>query len=331
MIAVVLCVVSAAAYAVGAVWQQRVADLPFLRQARHPRFWSGAAANFAGMGLHILALRYGSLVLVQSLGVLTLVLAVATRGRHAGRPEVAAAVATAAGLAGLLASLGTTGAAHPVALTGTRLAWLLVAAAVVLGAVSLASLRPGLHTALGGGVTFGVASAVTQTVVLNLAPVAIAALCVLQPLGIWLTQLGYRRGLAAPLAAHTVANPVTAAVIGIVLLGQTVAHPLPAALCAAVVVSGIVVLAATTRPTASAPVPPPPAAPVLPAQALVSPTSASVPRAPAPVSPTSASVPRAPAPVSPTSASGPGVPARVPPVSGPPAPASMPTFSGPGS
>lgn len=89
-------------------------------------------------------------------------------------------------------------------------------------------------------------SAVTQTIVLDVTVPAIAALAVLQPLGIWFTQLGYRRGLAAPLALHTVANPVTAAVIGTTLLGQTIAHPVPAALCAAVIMAGIVVLALVT-------------------------------------------------------------------------------------
>jgi hypothetical protein len=60
MIAVALCVVSAGAYATGALLEQRVADKPMRALPRTPLWWLAIAGNGVGALLHVAALRYGT-------------------------------------------------------------------------------------------------------------------------------------------------------------------------------------------------------------------------------------------------------------------------------
>jgi drug/metabolite transporter (DMT)-like permease len=233
MPAAALSVISAAAYAVGAMLQQRLADRPMRRLVRMPLWWSAIAANGIGAVLHVVALRYGSLVLVQALGMLTLVFAVpmaaAVARRRPGRGQVVATTVTTAGLAGLLTLTGPSGGS---VLSGESLVHLLLAVAPVLVVVVSRARVSGLLAAAGGGIAFGVVSAVTQTVAVRvgeeglralaepLVVVAVVAVVALDVAGLYLTQMSYRAGLAAPLAVGTVANPLTAAAIGFTLLGE---------------------------------------------------------------------------------------------------------------
>ncbi|GAA2131154.1 hypothetical protein [Streptomyces synnematoformans] len=91
--ALVLAVASAAAYAGAAVLQEQVAGAGRERGAgvwaalTRGSWWLSVALNAAGAALHVLALRYGPLTLIQPLGALTLVLALplqATLRRRAG-------------------------------------------------------------------------------------------------------------------------------------------------------------------------------------------------------------------------------------------------------
>ncbi|MFF7214657.1 hypothetical protein ACFZAU_29645 [Streptomyces sp. NPDC008238] len=101
---------SAVCYATAAVTQERTAA------GKRPtgRLWTLALVlQAAGAGLHAVALRYGSLTVVQALGALTLVLALplhAAVGRRRVRPrEWRGAALTVLGLVALLLST-----AHPV-------------------------------------------------------------------------------------------------------------------------------------------------------------------------------------------------------------------------
>ncbi|MBM2621619.1 DMT family transporter [Actinoplanes sp. LDG1-06] len=225
--AVALCVLSAVAYASGALMQQRVAQSSMRALLRDPRWWLGMGANGAGAVLHVVALRYGSLTLVQALGALTLVaavpLAAAVGRRRVTRAELVGTALTTGALVALLVVTGSSSQA----LTVRESAGVFLAAAAVMGWAALQPRLPGLGAAAVGGLGFGVASALTQAVTLRLGAglasivAGVAAVLVLNVAAVWFTQRSYRVGLAAPLAVGTVANPVAAAVIGVVLLGQS--------------------------------------------------------------------------------------------------------------
>jgi len=224
--AVLLCVVSAVAYAGAAVLQERLANHHILALLGMPAWWLTIAFNGVGALLHVVALRYGPLTLVQPLGVLTLVLAVPVgalgAGRRVSRAERQGIVLTIAGLTGILLLAGS--AADGIsALSTTQLIGLLLATAAVLAALGFR--RSGLWDAAAGGVAFGVSSALTQTVAVRLSGFLVfgVAIAVLTTAGLLFTQRSYRGGLGAPLAVSTLANPIAAAAIGVVLLGEDIA------------------------------------------------------------------------------------------------------------
>ncbi|MBL7254287.1 DMT family transporter [Paractinoplanes lichenicola] len=227
VVAVALCVLSAVAYACGALLQQQVAQAPMRALLRTPRWWLGMSANGVGAVLHVVALRYGSLTLVQALGALTLVaavpLAAAAARRRITRAELTGTALTTGALVALLAVTGSSSQA----LTLRAGVGVLLAAGVIMAWAALQPRLPGLAAAAVGGMAFGVASALTQAITLRLdagvptLAAGVAAVVGLNVAAVWFTQRSYRSGLAAPLAVGTVANPVTAAVIGVALLGQT--------------------------------------------------------------------------------------------------------------
>jgi len=267
---VLLSLLSAVAYALAAVVQERLAAAP--------RWWLIIGLNGAGALLHVGALAYGSLAVVQPLGALTLVVALpvgaAVAGRRVHRREWRGAAATVAGLAVLLAALGT--AAPATALGDVQVALLvLVAAALIVGlagrayrAVPGPARLPGLRLAAAGGIAFAASSALTQTVLIRIGTDGITALerpavagtaltlVALSAAGLLLSQAGYRYGLGGPLATLTIVNPVAAAGIGVVLLGLGTGLTLPtmvAAAVAGVVAAGGVVLLATPGRTGARP------------------------------------------------------------------------------
>ncbi|MEU4220922.1 DMT family transporter [Actinoplanes sp. NPDC026623] len=237
--AVLLCAASAAGYAAAAVLQERLAQRPIGVLVRMPLWWLAIALNGVGAGLHVVALRYGPLSLVQPFGVLTLVLAVpvaaALAGHAVARIERRGIVLTVAGLVGILLVAGTT---NGIAVLSTaQLLSLLMAAAVVLTTLGAWGAVPGssvLWPATAAGVSFGVSSALTQTVAVRVtgeglgalldSTVAVAALAIaaLSTAGTLFAQRSYRGGLGAPLAVSTLANPVAAATIGMLLLGEQI-------------------------------------------------------------------------------------------------------------
>ncbi|MFJ2405707.1 DMT family transporter [Streptomyces xanthochromogenes] len=239
VLAVLLSLVSAVAYAAAAIVQERVAaSAPSSAYApvRRPAWWGSVTLNGLGAALHVAALAYGPLTLVQPMGALTIVFALPMSAvfirRRAGATAWRGAVMATAGLAGLLAL--TKGADAGAVAMGPRL----VLAAAGLGAVAaLFVASRALHRAAtrsvllaaAAGSAFGLASVFTKSVAedwqsgLPAAELPILfAIAAFALAGLMLSQASYRgAGLAAPLATVTVVNPVVAAAIGLTLFGES--------------------------------------------------------------------------------------------------------------
>ncbi|MFE0325780.1 hypothetical protein ACWEWI_36790 [Streptomyces sp. NPDC003753] len=237
VLAIVLSLFSAVAYAAAAVAQERLAaresGTGVVRLLARGAWWWSVALNASAALLHVAALKFGPLTLVQPLGALTLVAAVPLGARAAGRRvrgvEWRGTALTLLGLATLLVT-----ASGPEPDEVLSLPEALAVAGVttaVIGVLSRPGARPGLRHATASGFASGVASALTQTVTVaatdrSAAPlsahVVVVALLValFATAGLLLSQTAYRDGLGAPLALVTLANPLAAAVIGLSLLGE---------------------------------------------------------------------------------------------------------------
>ncbi|MEW2071156.1 DMT family transporter [Streptomyces sp. NPDC007346] len=263
-LSVLLSLISAVAYAAGAIVQERVAargDNSPRALVRNAVWWVAVLLNGVGAVLHVVALAYGPLSLVQPLGALTIVFALPMAalfvGRGAGATAWRGALMATAGLVGLLA---LTGSAEPHTLRGPEQ---LALATVTFGAVGALTLLAGalrrpvlrsavLATAAGGA--FGMASVFTKTVAMEWTSGSVRSglptllvIAGLAAAGLLLAQAAYRgAGLAAPLATVTVVNPVVAAAIGITLFGEHFRHgavgTVLALSCGALAAGGLVLL-----------------------------------------------------------------------------------------
>lgn len=240
IITIVLCVAVAIAYATAALIQARYAHLPVKDLLRIGPFWLALGLNGLGAALHVTSLGFGPLSLIQPLGVLTLVLAVpfaaVTARRKVTRLELYGMTNTVIGLAGLTLIMTTVGRSET--LTSGELLALIGATCVVAVVLGAQGRRRGASTlweAIAGGATYAVCSALCQTVVVTvseegagvlLRPITIltmVAIAVFAVAATLLTQRSYRNGLAAPLAVTNLVNPASATVIGVVLLGESLA------------------------------------------------------------------------------------------------------------
>ncbi|WP_229377662.1 hypothetical protein [Streptomyces sp. VRA16 Mangrove soil] len=268
LLAVALSLVSAVAYAAAAVAQERLATRSgggTLRLLATGAWWGTVLLNSAAALLHVAALKYGPLTLVQPLGALTLVAAVPLGARIAGRRvtpgEWRGTALTLAGLAALLVT--ASGPAPDDTLSLPEALAVAGATAALIGVLARRGARPGLRHATASGVASGVASALTQTVTVaatdrsgtpfSLQVVGVAVLVAgFAAGGLLLSQIAYRGGLGAPLAMVTLANPVAAAVIGLSLLGERlqggVAGIALAGAGAALAARGVMLLTRSTRP-----------------------------------------------------------------------------------
>ncbi|MFF8246298.1 DMT family transporter [Streptomyces griseus] len=239
LLAVAISLVSAAAYAAAAVAQSRLAGRTdpatgVLRLLGRGAWWSAVGLNAAGALLHVAALNFGPLTLVQPLGALTLVVAVPlgarAAGRRVGRTEWRGTALTLLGLGALLLTAG--GSAPHQTLSLPEALGVGAATMAVVAGLSRPGARPGLRHAAASGITSGVASALTQTLTVavtdhsggplfswRLLTVALLVSAFAMG-GLLLSQTAYRGGLGAPLAVVTLANPVAAAAIGLALLGE---------------------------------------------------------------------------------------------------------------
>ncbi|GGZ23099.1 hypothetical protein GCM10010300_78380 [Streptomyces olivaceoviridis] len=239
-LSVLLSVVSALAYAGGAIVQEQVAvsspDSGYL-PLRRPGWWGALALNGLGGVLHVVALAYGPLSLVQPLGALTIVFALPMAalcvGRRAGATAWRGALMATVGLAGLLSLVGSS-SAHSLS-PAQRLAVALVTGGAVV-ALMFAGLAAHRHPAVrsvllatASGIAFGMSSVFTKTVAVDWSHgialgdlPSLAVIGLFSVAGVLLSQASYRGGgLAAPLATLTVVNPVLAAAVGILMFGET--------------------------------------------------------------------------------------------------------------
>ena len=271
LISVAFALASSGAYALGAVVQERLAvrlgaSTPWrvivhaLLRAR--RWWISVGLNALGALLHVAALAYGPLSVVQPLGALTLVLALPigaafTVRRVANRQWFGAALTIVGLLLLLMLTVpGSGDGVDPADTTVLIIASALVLAAMIAGTATVRRMVPrSLMYAIGAGVAFAVASALTHAVTRQyeiagaaalLSPTvpAIAAMAIA---GVLLSQLAYRgSGLGAPLATVTLANPVASAVIGVALFGERFADGLLAmallVVAASTATAGVVLL-----------------------------------------------------------------------------------------
>ncbi|MEU6994048.1 DMT family transporter [Streptomyces sp. NPDC046465] len=265
-LSVLLSLVSAVAYAGGAILQERVAATTAgqgYAPLRRGAWWTAIALNGLGALLHVVALAYGPLSLVQPLGALTIVFALPMAAvfvrRRAGATAWRGALMATVGLAGLL-SLTSSSDSQTLAdaerlmlalATGGGVLALMVAAHAVHRHPVMRSVL--LACAAGGA--FGIASVFTKTVAVdwdrNVALLeqlpTLGAIAVLAAAGVLLSQASYRgAGLAAPLATVTVVNPVVAAAVGLTLFGESFRHGAAGAVlalgCGVVAATGLVLL-----------------------------------------------------------------------------------------
>ena len=290
VLSVLLSLVSAVAYAGGAIVQERVAaNTPGTTYApmRQLAWWIAVGLNALGGLLHVVALAYGPLSLVQPLGALTIVFALPMAAvfvrRRAGATAWRGAIMATVGLAGLLALVGT---ADSQSLNSTqRVVVALVTGGAVVALMMAARAvhrHPAVRSVLlatAAGVAFGMSSVFTKTVAVDwtggvsLADVpSLAVIGVLATAGMLLSQASYRgAGLAAPLATLTVINPIVAAAVGITMFGETFRYGetgTALALGCGVVAAGGLILLTTERISGSERTTPVPAPVPVPAPTL---------------------------------------------------------------
>jgi drug/metabolite transporter (DMT)-like permease len=265
-LAVALSLISAICYATAAVVQERTAaGTANLRGAlTRGSWWWSVVLNSTGALLHVGALRYGPLTLVQPLGALTLVAAVPLGALAAHHRTTATQwrgmVLTLVGLVALLTATAS-GNAPDTTLSATDVLVVGLTAAVVIAALirftSGRSTLGGLAFAAASGIASGTGSTLAQTLAVEPALSLGAALVVALTAafaggGLLLSQKAYSSGLGGPLALLTLINPVTASVIGITLLGERFQYGLIGVLLAlagaAVAAQGVVLLSRPQPP-----------------------------------------------------------------------------------
>jgi drug/metabolite transporter (DMT)-like permease len=246
---VLLSVASAAAYGCAAVLQhhEAIKQAPATasngllgRLVRRPIWLLGSLLDGVGYGFQFLALRRGSLALVEPLLVLSLVFAlpVAARLEHrrVSSSEVMAALVTIAGLS-LFQEVAKPALGHPTAPTAD---WVALTAGIVGACLVLAIVarggqpkRSAVLYAAASGTAFGYVAAVTERTghlldggvvhVLSTWPPYVLVVAAVAALA--LTQQAFNAGvLRLSLPTLTVAQPIVALFIGIGFFGERVHH-----------------------------------------------------------------------------------------------------------
>jgi drug/metabolite transporter (DMT)-like permease len=233
--AVALSILSAASYAGAAVAQERLAE----HHQRGLRRWAAALLLTAGgVGLHVLALNFGTVAVVQALGTLTLLFALPISAlRYRVRISIPAwidAALTVVGLS-LIMSLSVESSAPALLAetSGRYVAFLTLAVVGVLAtgaAVAHSARWRAVMLATAAGVAFGISSVLSKALLASFTEhgahavsMFLTGMVVLLSLGGYLLgQLSYRgAGLATPLATVSVSNPVVAAIAGVILFDES--------------------------------------------------------------------------------------------------------------
>lgn len=249
-LSVLLALASSVCYAAGAILQEHVAATTPQGAAgplRRGSWWVAVTLNGAGAVLHVIALAYGPLSVVQPLGALTIVFALPMAAAFVRRPVGSAgwrgALLATAGLAGLLSLTGSSRA--QTLADGERVTLTVVTLSSIAVLVLVAHrLRPGglraVLLATAAGTAFGVSSVFVKNVAvegvrgsLTEALPSLVMIGLLAGGGVLLSQASYHgAGLASPLATATVVNPVVATAVGIAALGEHFQHGAPGTLLA---------------------------------------------------------------------------------------------------
>jgi drug/metabolite transporter (DMT)-like permease len=273
--AVALACCSALAYATSAALQRRetarTADgpehkgsgLPFFGALlRRPWWWGGVAAMVVGAMIHVVALGFGPITLVQPIGVTSLILALPLDAwlerRRIHRAEWVGAIVLVVGLAGLFVLAEHQPSTVPPdagLVLGTIVAVLVVAALVTLASGRAPAMpRAVIRAAVSGlcaGSTSGLVRLTFRLVQDGRSPwliaAVLAAVVVLPVASILLLQTAYRDGgLDAGLSTQITLDQVAAMMIGIVVLGERFAlgasGAVLAGVSAVVAVAGLVTL-----------------------------------------------------------------------------------------
>ncbi|MEI5103089.1 DMT family transporter [Streptomyces sp. PmtG] len=269
-LSVLLSLVSAVAYAGGAILQERVAATAARHEyapLRRGAWWVAVVLNGLGGLLHVVALAYGPLSLVQPLGALTIVFALPMAAvfvrRRAGATAWRGALMATVGLAGMLSLTRATTSQSLADAERVVLALGTGGAVVALMLLAHAAHRhPAVRSVLlatAAGIAFGISSVFTKTVAvdwdahepLTRQVPSLAVIAVLAVSGLLLSQASYRgAGLAAPLSTVTVVNPVIAAAVGLTLFGESFRYGttgMAVALACGVVAAGGLILLTTER------------------------------------------------------------------------------------
>ncbi|MBV9592263.1 MAG: DMT family transporter [Actinobacteria bacterium] len=245
-LAATFALLSALAFAVASVAQQRAAARVSDEQARSgsfitelvksPQWWAGTLGNGGGYVLQGVALAFGSLLVVQPLIVTSLLFALPLGARLARRRLPRAVIAWGVVLAVALAVFVTVGNPNNGRDRATHHGWLIVTAIglpIVILCVVVAHGRSGAARAsllaVGVGLLAGVLAVLTKGVVgliqhhpghLLLSGETYALLAV-GAAGIYLQQLAFQAGaLQASLPVILVLEPVVAGVLGLSLLHE---------------------------------------------------------------------------------------------------------------
>jgi drug/metabolite transporter (DMT)-like permease len=248
MLAVLLALGAALAYAAASVLQQREAEADdgaldgggvrlVLRLARKPIWLAGLGADGIGYCFQAAALGVGELLVVQPVltsGILfALPVGAWWSGRKLGRADFGWACALAVGLTVFLLLAGTDGGKDRASTT----AWLVCAAVtvpVVVGCIAVAVRSVGTRRAVlfafTTGVIFGLTAALTKSSVVLVHEHGFGALTFWEPyalvllgaLGFVINQRAFQAGsLTASLPTLTVVEPVAAAIVGVTMLDET--------------------------------------------------------------------------------------------------------------
>jgi drug/metabolite transporter (DMT)-like permease len=245
---VVLSMASAAAYGFAAVLQHQAAvrEPPelsvraglLIRLARRPLWLVGNALDGVGYLFQFLALRRGSLPLVEPLLVLSLVFALPMAAwldrRRIHAPDIGSTALIVAGLA-LFLGVARPGLGHPHA---SGAAWAVLTALIVLGCGATvlwarrgSRRRAAVLLGAGSGLAFGYVAALTERTGHLLDAGVLHALSTWEPYAmviggagaLLLTQSAFHAGaLRLSLPTLTVAQPLVAVVIGLGLFGEHV-------------------------------------------------------------------------------------------------------------
>jgi len=245
-LAIVLALTSALLFATSNVVEQRVAaQAPadeslrpklLVTLAHRPVWLAGFAADVGGYGAQAAALAFGALLVVAPLGALgllfSLLLDAAVNGRRLFKSDLAAAALLCAGLSIFLAVASPSEGRATVSAASWAPALVVLAVVVAVAALTRRHVHGPARATLFGlasGMTFGVNAALTKEVVhiLGQNPISVFwhwelyGVAVLSLSGLVMVQSALQAGsLAAALPSMEVAEPVVAALVGLVVLRE---------------------------------------------------------------------------------------------------------------